>query len=205
MRNGTAAAGLGLYLTSTVFICYLVFWINNSQLNALTWSALFWIMLMFTLISTAAKSFIGEKRGLAIYYYWLVSPQAIIASKILYNSILALVLSMIGWGLFTLFLGNPVQDLGAFALVVGLAGVGFAASLSLVSAIAAKADQNAVLMAVLSFPVVISILFLAIRATKNCVDGLGFSSIEEEIITLAALDGLVGAVSFLLFPFIWRS
>ena len=103
VRSGSALAGLVLYLVSTIFICYLVFWINQNQLSALTWSALYWIILMFTLISTAAKSFIGERKGIYIYYYSIASPQAIILSKILYNTFLALVLSMAGLLLFTLF------------------------------------------------------------------------------------------------------
>lgn len=205
IRNGSAVAGLALYLVSTIFICYLVFWINQNQLSPLVWSALYWIILMFALISTAAKSFIGEKKGIFIYYYSIVSAQHIIIAKILYNTFLAIVLSLSGLALFALFLGNPIQDTGVFVLIVLMASFGFAASLSLLSAIASKADHGAVLMAVLSFPVIISILFLAIRATKNCIDGLGFSSCQDEIITMAAINCLIAAVSYLLFPYIWRS
>lgn len=205
IRSGTALAGLALYLVSTIFICYLVFWINQGQLTPLTWSALYWIILMFTLISTAAKSFIGERKGIFIYYYSIVSPHTIILAKILYNTFLALILSLTGLLLFTLFLGNPIYDLGVFVLVTVMASFGFAASLSLLSAIASKADHGAVLMALLSFPVIISILFLSIRATKNCIDGLGFSACQDEIITLAAINCLIAAVSYILFPFIWKS
>lgn len=205
IRNGSALAGLALYLTSTIFICYLVFWINHNQLSPLVWSALYWIILMFTLISTVAKSFIGEKKGLFIYYYSIVSPQTIILAKILYNTFLAISLSLIGLLLFALFLGNPVEDMGVFVLVASMASFGFAASLSLLSAIASKAENGAVLMAVLSFPVIISILFLAIRATKNCIDGLGFSACQDEIITMAAINCLIASISYLLFPYIWRS
>ena len=204
-RGGSALAGLALYLVSTIFICYLVFWINSNQLTPLTWSALYWIILMFTLISTAAKSFIGERKGIFIYYYSIASPQAIITSKILYNTFLAIILSITGLGLFSLFLGNPIEDLGVFMLIVLLASFGFAASLSLLSAIASKAEQSAVLMAVLSFPVIISILFISIRATKNCIDGLGFYACQDEVITLSAINCLIAAVSYLLFPYIWRS
>jgi heme exporter protein B len=160
---------------------------------------------MFTLISTAAKSFIGEKKGIFIYYYSIASPQVIILAKILYNTFLALVLSLMGLLLFGLFLGNPVQDMDVFVLVVMLASFGFAASLSLLSAIASKADNGAVLMAILSFPIILSILFLAIKATKNCIDGLGFSSCQDEIITMTAINCLIASISYLLFPYIWKS
>jgi heme exporter protein B len=205
IRNGSAVAGLALYLVSTIFVCYLVFWINQNQLTPLTWSALYWIILMFTMISTAAKSFISERKGIFIYYYSIVSPQNIILSKIVYSTFLALILSIIGYALFILFLGNPIHDIGIFIGVVMLASFGFAASLSLLSAIASKADNGSVLMAILSFPIILSILFLAIRATRNCIDGLGLNASQDELITMASINCLIAAVSYLLFPYIWRS
>ena len=60
-------------------------------------------------------------------------------------------------------------------------------------------------MAVLSFPVVISILLLVIKITKNCIDGLDRSVSYDEMITLLAINCLVTAMSYLLFPYIWRS
>jgi len=35
-----------------------------------------------------------------------------------------------------------------------------------------QGNNSSILMAVLSFPVVISILLMAIKVTKNCIDGL---------------------------------
>jgi heme exporter protein B len=205
LRHGSAVAGLAMYIVSTIFVCYLVFWINQNQLTPLTWSALYWIILMFTMISTAAKSFISERKGIFIYYYSIVSPQNIILSKIVYSTFLALILSIIGYALFILFLGNPIHDIGIFIGVVMLASFGFAASLSLLSAIASKADNGSVLMAILSFPIILSILFLAIRATRNCIDGLGLDACQDELITMASINCLIAAVSYLLFPYIWRS
>jgi heme exporter protein B len=60
-------------------------------------------------------------------------------------------------------------------------------------------------MAVLSFPIVISILLMAIKITKNCIDGLEASASYDELLTLLAINCLVGAMSYLLFPYIWRS
>jgi heme exporter protein B len=60
-------------------------------------------------------------------------------------------------------------------------------------------------MAVLSFPVIISILLLAIKITKNTIDGLERSVSYDELLTLASINCLVAAVSYLLFPYIWRS
>ena len=205
LRRKSVISGLALYLFSTVFICYLIFSLRQNLITPLVWSALFWIIILFTAINTIAKSFIGERRGRDIYYYSIASPQAIIISKIIYNFFLCSLLAISGFLLFLLFLGNPVFDIPLFLLVIVLASLGFATSLTLLSGIAAKANNSHILMTILSFPVVISILLLVIKITKNCIDDLDRSVSWNDILILAAINCLVAAVSYLLFPYIWRS
>src|SRR5437879_4832899 len=172
LRRKSVLAGLGLYLLSTVFIAYLAFALRQSLITPLVWSALFWITILFTAINTIAKSFIGEKRGLDIYFYSIANPTDVLISKIIYNFLLCLVLSLAAYFLFTLFLNDPIQDRMTFAIVLMLTSLGFSASLTMLSSLSSKANNSNILMAVLSFPVVISILLMAIRITKNCMDGL---------------------------------
>lgn len=205
LRRKSVISGLLLYLFSTAFICYLTFSLKQNLVTPLVWSALFWITILFTAVNTVAKSFIGEKRGLGIYEYSIASPVTIIVSKIAYNFVLCSLLSLVGLLLFTLLLGNPMIDIPLFLLVIVAVSFGFAASLTLLSGIAAKANNSNILMAVLSFPIVISILLMAIKVTKNCIDGLDRSVSMDEIMILAAINCLVAATSYLLFPYIWRS
>jgi len=205
LRRKSVISGLGLYLFSTAFICYLTFSLKQNQITPLVWSALFWITILFTVINTIAKSFIGEKRGRDIYYYTIANPEMIILSKIIYNFFLTLLLSLIGLALFITLLKNPLTDRGLFVLLIVLASLGFAASLTLLSGISAKANNSHILMAVLSFPVVISILLIVIKVTKNCIDGLDRSVSTNDLLTLLAINCLVAATSYLLFPYIWRN
>ncbi len=194
-----------LYLFSTAFICYLTFNLRQNLVTPLVWSALFWITILFTAVNSVAKSFIGEKKGRDIYYYSIANPAAIILSKIFYNFLLCSALSASGFILFVLFLGNPIGDHSIFGLTILMTAMGFGSSLTLLSSIAAKANNSTILMAVLSFPIVISILLMAIKVTKNCIDGLGWGASWDELITLLAINCLVTALSYLLFPYIWRS
>lgn len=205
LRRKSVLAGLALYLFSTAFICYLTFSLKQNQITPLVWSALFWITVLFTAINSVAKSFIGEKKGNDIYFYSIASPHAVLLSKIVYNFLLCSLLSFSGFGLFALFLTNPVENLYHFALVILAASFGFSASLTLLSGIASKAGNSNILMAVLSFPVVISILLLIVKMTKNCIDGLEWAASQRDFVTLLAINCLVTAVSYLLFPYIWRS
>jgi heme exporter protein B len=156
-------------------------------------------------INSVAKSFIGEKKGLSIYYYSIASPQAIIASKIIYNTVLCLVLALSGYLFFALFIGNPVKDIPVFLLTLLLTSLGFSSALSLLSAIASRANNSNIVMAVMSFPVIIAILLMAIRITKNVLDGLERSTSTDELINLFAINCIVSALAYILFPYIWRS
>jgi heme exporter protein B len=205
LRRKSVISGLGLYLFSLIFICYLTFNLRQASISEATWSALFWLTILFSVINTVAKSFIGEKKGLSIYYYGIARPEAIILSKIIYNTILCFVLSVAGYLLFVLFMPSPVQDHGLFLLTLMLTSVGFSSSLSLISGISSKANNSNVLMAVLSFPVITGILLMAIKLTKNVLDGLDRSVSYDELLNLLAINCIVGALAYLLFPYIWRS
>jgi heme exporter protein B len=198
-------SGLGLYLVSLIFICYITFNLRNASISEATWSALFWLVILFCVINSVAKSFIGENKGLSIYYYSVSSPQAIIVSKILYNSILCFVLSLAGYFLFELFIDNPIQDHLTFFMTLILTSLGFASSLSLISGISSKANNSNILMAVLSFPLMISILLMAIKITKNVLDGLDPSFSHDELFNLLAINCILSGLAYLLFPYIWRS
>ena len=205
LRRKSVISGLALYLFCTAFICYLTFSLKQNQITPLVWSALFWITILFTVINTIAKSFIGEKRGRDIYYYSIANPEMIILSKIIYNFLLTLLLTFAGFILFITLLKNPLADTWLFAALLVLGSMGFAASLTLLSGIAAKANNSHILMAVLSFPIVISILLVVIKVTKNCIDGLDRSVSTNDMLTLLAINCLVAATSYLLFPYIWRN
>lgn len=205
LRRKSVISGIALYLLSLTFICYLTFSLRNNVINEATWSALFWLTILFSVVNTVAKSFIGEKKGITIYYYSMASPQIIIISKIIYNTFLCFVLSLAGYILFQIFIDNPVQDQGVFLLTLLLTSFGFSGSLTLISGIASRANNSNILMAVLSFPIVISILLMAIRVTKNVLDGIDRSASYDELLNLLAINAIMTTLAYLLFPYIWRS
>ena len=146
-----------------------------------------------------------EKSGTGIYLYSVADPTKIIISKIIYGFFLCVGVCCTGFLFFTTLLNNPIQDAPLFLLTLVLASFGFSASLSILSAIASKTNNGSVVMAILSFPVIMGTLLMSIKITKNCIDGLDRSASVDELITLGAINLLVAAVSYLLFPYIWRS
>ncbi|GAB3575237.1 heme exporter protein CcmB [Spirosoma luteolum] len=204
-RQRYALNGMLLYIVGAVFTCYMSFNARRGLLTPIVWNTLFWIVLLFTAINAIAKSFVQERAGRQLYYYVLASPQQIILAKIGYNTMLMLVLALLGFGVYAFVLGNPVQDVGMYLITLVLGAVGFAASLTLVSGIASKAENPATLMAVLSFPIILPLLLMLLKLSKNALDGLDRGSSLDEIGTVLAIDVIVLTLSWLLFPFLWRS
>ncbi|MCV9388471.1 heme exporter protein CcmB [Reichenbachiella ulvae] len=204
-RHKYAINGILLYTFSTIFICYLSFEVLHARLDQFSWNALYWIIILFTSISAISKSFVQEKESRQLYYFNLVRPESIIISKIIYNAVLLVALSLLAFATFSLVLGNPVQDPGYFVIVILTGTIGFSTTLTLMSGIAAKADNNGMLMAILSFPVIIPVLLMIIKLSRNAIDGIARSESLSELLTLLAIDIIVGTLAYLLFPYLWRS
>lgn len=199
-RSKYAFNSILLYVVSTVFVCYQAF----RSVDGTVWNALFWIILLFASINAISKSFVQESRGRQLYYYTLVSPNAVILSKIIYNIALMLVLSLIALLTYSVIFRNPIGDPFLYLVSVVLGSISFATVFTMISGISAKANNNGTLMAILSFPVIIPLLIVLIKLSKNAMDGLDRSVSYDEIFVLLAINAIVISVSLLLFPYIWR-
>ncbi len=199
-RNKYSFNGILLYVFSTVFICFLSF----KQINPVVWNALFWIIMLFASVNAVAKSFMQETKGRFLYMYSISSAQNIIISKIIYNALLMMLLALISILFYTVVFKNPIQDVLFYGIAVVLGGLSFSTILTMVSAIASKVNNNSTLMAILSFPIMVPLLMLLIKFSKNAIDGLERSVSMNELFAILLLNVITIAVSLLLFPYLWR-
>ena len=204
-RQKYALNGILLYLTSTIFIVYMSFQVSRALMTPEVWSTLFWIVILFTSMNSVAKSFIQEPVGRSLYAHQLTSATAVILSKQIYNSLLNAGLALLGLVVFSVVFANPVSNYPLFLVNLILASIGFAMVLSMLSAIASKAGQNTTLMAILSFPVVLPMLLVVIEISGVALAGGTIQDASNDLVVLLAIDLIVGAVSYMLFPYIWRS
>ena len=201
LRQQHTFYGVLLYIASTIFVLYLS--IDEPEANV--WNGLFWVIQLFVCINTVAKSFLQESRGRMLYFYSVASPVEFIISKLLYNIILMILMSVISLVLFFIFLNNPVSNTFRFTGIVVLGGAGISMVFTLMSAIAGKAQQNAALIAILGFPVILPQLLLLMRLSKTA-----FAEIFKEgaVLQLSALiiglDVLVVVMAIILFPYLWK-
>jgi heme exporter protein B len=204
-RQKYAFNGMILYVISTVFMCYISFKLKSNSLEPITWNTLFWIIILFSAVNSITKSFIQEKAGRQLYYYQIAKPSSIILAKIIYNFLLMLFLGFLGFLIYMVFMGNFVQDMGLYFFSLTFGAFGFSASLTLIAGIASKSDNTAGLMAVLSFPIILPMLSMLIKLSKNAMDGLAFKASLDEIMVISGIDLIVIALSYMLFPYLWKS
>lgn len=199
-RQKYAIGGILLYVVSTVFIIFLSF----RTIQPMVWNVLFWIIALFAAINAVVKSFVQESGSRQLYYYTLANPTILLLSKIIYNAILLFVLMLLTYICLSFIAGNPVVDNGLFFAALSLGAVGFSVAFTFISAISAKASNGATLMAILSFPVVLPILLILIKLSAQALRLLQDTSIQKDIFILVGIDAILIALSFVLFPYLWK-
>lgn len=199
LRQQYSFYGILLYIGATIFVLYMAV----QEPEARVWNGLFWVIQLFICINAVAKSFIQESRGRMLYFYSIAGPRDFLLAKLLFNSLLMLLMSLLSILLFALLLGNPVQKAGQFIGLVLLGGWSLSLVFTFLAAIAARAQQNAAIMAILGFPLIIPQLLLLMRLS-NAV--FSFSSVIPltTVLLLVALDILVILLAIILFPFLWK-
>lgn len=192
--------GILLYIASTTFVVYLSMGLPEDKV----WNGLFWVLQLFVCINAVAKSFLQESRGRMLYYYSVVSPNNFVLSKLGFNAILMLLMNLLSLAVFTLLLGNPISKMGEFILISILGGISLSLVFTFLAAIAAKAQQQAALMAIMGFPIIIPQLLLLMK-----ISSAAFSSVVQlgwwnMIWMLIGLDLMIIALAYILFPFLWK-
>ncbi len=194
--------GILLYIASTIYVLFLS--LQDSP-NAQTWNSLFWVVQLFVCVNAVAKSFLQENRGRMLYFYSISSPIEFIISKLLFNIILMTIMTGISLLLFYMFLENPVSDGVLFFGIAMLGGFSLSLVFTLMSAIAAKAQQNAALIAILGFPVILPTLLLILKLSKVAFAEVFREGAVLQLVGLISLmDILVIALAVILFPFLWK-
>lgn len=204
LRQRAAWGGMLLYMVSAVYVCHLAM---KDALGTGTWNALFWIILLFAAFNALARSFLREDQGRQLYLYTLAHPRSVVLARALYNAVTMVVLSLLSLLFYALFLGSDAlaqADLPQFITAVVLGGIGFAAVLTLIAALAARAGNGIGLMAILGFPIVLPMLLAVMRASQLALNGAAWAETGLYFLGIAALDVVTVALAWLLFPYLWR-
>jgi heme exporter protein B len=199
VRQQYAFFGVVLYVASTSFVLYLAV----AEPDKKIWNGLFWVLMLFVCVNAVARSFLQESRGRMLYFYTIGSAREFILAKLIFSSGLMMAMSFISWLLVQMLMGNPVQQTGLFLFVLFAGSVSLGLVFTLLSAIVARAQQNAAMMAILGFPLVIPLLLVIMKIslltlTPNASLPLPLMGM------LLGYDLLILMLSMILYPFIWK-
>jgi len=189
-----------LYVISTIFVLYLAM----GQPEAMVWKGLFWMIQLFMSVNAVAKSFLQEGRGRLLYFYSIAGARDFILAKLLFNVCLMLAMSAVTLVLFLFMMGSPLQNSLYFVFIAGLGGISLSLVFTFLAAIAARAQQNAALMAILGFPLVIPQLLLLNRVSNIAFGDVLQGGLSSMLLLLIALDILIVVLAVILFPFLWK-
>lgn len=192
--------GILLYIASTSFVIYL----TMGQPEDKVWNGLYWVMLLFICINAVARSFLQEGKARLLYFYTIASPVEFIFSKLLYNSLLMVLMSGLSLTLFTLLLGNPLTHSFIFFGISCLGGISLSLVFSFLAAIASKATQPSAIMAILGFPLIIPQLLLLMKIANIAFSDTIQNGLLQMLALLTGFDVLIILLAYILFPFLWK-
>ncbi len=168
------------------------------------WNGLFWMIQLFVCINAVAKSFLQESKGRMLYFYSIAGPRDFVLSKLLFNGLLMLIMSILSLLLFLLLLGNPLRQPLQFLGLATLGGISLSLVFTFLAAIAAKAQQQAAMMAILGFPIIIPQLLLLMKISTIAFSSVIQAGLGQMVLLLIGLDIMIVVLAIILFPFLWK-
>lgn len=192
--------GVLLYVGATVFMVYMM----SGQPEAKIWNALFWITQLFIAVNSVAKSFLQEHPNRFRYYFTIVPPVQFMLAKMVYSTLLMFTVSGISLLLFNIMLGAPLVQVGVFAAVTAIGSISLSVIFTFLSAIAARAQNNAALIAILGFPLATPILMILSKLAVKAIIPVYQPGWWKLMLVLSSLDILVIILGIILFPFLWQ-
>ncbi len=198
-RNRTTFQGFLLYMFCIVLVAYQVF---GSLSEPNTWTALFWIIMLFSSINAASRSFTNENQGKHLLIHQLIRPGTLILARMLYQMVLNMVLALQGLLLFAVFMGLPEGHWPSFVAVLIAGAAAQAALMTFIAAMAAKSGQGMGLSAILGLPLLVPSLMASAKGSVLAWDGHVWPALGHAGL-LVGLCSLSLALGYVLFPYLW--
>lgn len=200
LRQKYAIGGILLYVAASTMLVFL----SMGTLEPNLWITFYWLLMLFAAVNAIAKSFTNDAGNKQLYLYQLANPHLVLLTKITYNFLLLLLMASIGLLVFILLFNNPIVDYKIFTTIFFLGVLSFSTLFTVMSAIAAQSGGSAIIMPIISFPVIVPIFVLLVKLSAASVSNFGTLNYYKDVFSVLAINVAILSVSFLLFPYIWR-
>lgn len=189
-----------LFIFSAALIAYL----SLPSLDSQHFSAVFWIVVIFTTLQGISKAFLQMRKQHYLFWHQLYSAEQFLSARLVQSSILMLVYTLMALLLFNLFFDIQLHAWTAFTLSCILTGIGISSIFTISSSIASKTDQPGVLMPVLSFPILLPIILVGSKAGAKALQDLDTNALIVDWTILLSIDTLIVLMGIFLIRFIWK-
>ncbi|MCK4574117.1 MAG: heme exporter protein CcmB [candidate division Zixibacteria bacterium] len=181
------------------------FAVGQTGLSPKLLAALYWVIMFFSAMSGLSQGFVREEEtGTALALKLTADPTAVYLGKLFFNFSLLSTMTIIITPLFFVFTDAPNDNLAPFVLILILGVIGLCGATTLIAAIIAKAAVKGALFAVLSFPLLLTLLIGLISASQKVFDGQTIMEIGTDLQFLVAYAVIMITGSILLFKFVWQ-
>lgn len=163
---------------------------------------LLWIILLFSVAAGLPRTFVQEEETqTAMALRLSATPSALFCGKLLYNLTLVFALEVLITPFYLMMTSLEVASPWLFAAVLAAGGYGLAAGSTLVAAIIAQARSKGTLFSVLSFPILLPLLVLAVELTRGATAG---DPGGVAVPVLLLYDATITVAGLMLFPAVWN-
>ncbi|HVR09174.1 MAG TPA: heme exporter protein CcmB [Thermoanaerobaculia bacterium] len=179
-----------------------------------TLPVLLWLILLFAAAAGLPRAFVHEEETqTATALRLAATPSALFCGKLAYSASVLAALEALVAPLFLAVMNLDVPRPGLLVATLAAGGFGLAAGSTLVAAIIAQARGQGTLFAVLSFPVLLPLLLLAVELTRAAFAGgvpggpegpVSQGGAGVAMVQLLLYDGAVTTAGLMLFPVVWN-
>lgn len=167
-------------------------------------AALFWIVMFFSAVSGLAQVFVREEEAqTALALRLTADPESVYIGKLLFNFSLLSVMALIITPIFFVFTDAPTENLPLFVLIVALGVVGLCGATTLVAAIISRASAKGALFAVLSFPILMPLLMVLVKASEEALRNGTIADVSDHLKVLISIPVIMITLSIMVFRFVW--
>jgi heme exporter protein B len=204
LRTRYAINALVMFVITTLSI--ILFSIGGERVSPDVLAGMLWVVIFFSAMSGLSRSFVSEEeRGTTMTLHLLAQPAIVYFGKLLFNLVLIFSINALVVALYLIFIPLfAVKTTSIFIMTLILGSFGLACASTIIAAIIAKANSKGTLYPVLSFPILLPLLMTVMNATKLALDGAPLAEAMGEFRVLVSYSGVLIAVSWVLFDFVWK-
>ncbi len=201
LRNRTALSlTLSFAGVSTLSVSLVA---GGTSFQPLVLSILLWIIIFFSSMSGLAHIFIREEEErTALFLKSVSTADGVFIGKTIFNILFFAGVETVILPLFLFFLQVEVVNIPFLVAIVYTGGIAISSATTMLGALAARAGGRSSLFTVISFPLILPVLWVAVGSTRRALEG--GPADWQMVLFFLAFSGVLVSVSLLLFPYLWH-